>query len=173
MCYSIPEMRLHYALSCYDQTFVRWTRTLSIGHTPFIEAPAGVLQADQSTPALIDAQHRLMDAQHTVYEAKSWFWWFNKEQRTVVSERKKHEAAAAKHLAAIQKQQAALMSDAKSELGLWSEVRSHQEEHQSQALIRLLNNNVSWFHSSCHAAMDCLLALLVNSSASQEYVTYP
>lgn len=80
-------------------------------------------QADKDSPLRADAQHRLMEAQLHVADAKHWFWWFNTEQRSIVRKQQKLEAAAAERLAGLQREQARLLSDAKSELGLWSEVR--------------------------------------------------
>ena len=57
-----------------------------------------------------------------VADAKHWFWWLNNEQRAVVKERKAYESKAVRELASLEKQRASLLSDAKAELGLWSEV---------------------------------------------------
>lgn len=82
----------------------------------------GILkEADKDSPLRADAQHRLMEAQLHVADAKHWFWWFNTEQRSIVRKQQKLEAAAAERLAGLQREQARLLSDAKSELGLWSE----------------------------------------------------
>ena len=105
------------------------------GHA-WLQSDAGSLQADRGSSQRTAAQQTLMEAQLAVADAKPWFWWLNSERRAVVRERKAHQAAAAKDLANLERQRAALVSDAKSELGLWSEVL-HKLNQQQRAVKSL------------------------------------
>ena len=69
-----------------------------------------------------EANRRWQDAQLATYNEKSWFWWFKPEARARVNKAKARESAAAATARQLNRQHERLLSDAKSELGLWSEV---------------------------------------------------
>ena len=80
------------------------------------------LQADKLGPQRAKAYHQLMEAQIATSDVKHWFWWLDRKQRAVVRKRKQEQFAAEKRVANIERQRKAIMTEAKAQLGLWSEV---------------------------------------------------
>lgn len=82
----------------------------------------GSLQADAESSARLRANRAWQDAELATYNTKTWFWWANSQQRAVVGKAKAKERAAANAARGLNKQHEQLLSDAKAQLGLWSEV---------------------------------------------------
>ena len=83
------------------------------------------MQADKGSSSRLRANRAWQDAELATYNTKSWFWWANSQQRAVVGKAKEKERVAAEAARQLNKQHDKLLSDAKAQLGLWSEVSSH------------------------------------------------
>lgn len=67
------------------------------------------------------AEQRLWETAMYTEEAKVWFWRFRSPHNEIVRERSKHQSEAQAVVTKLNKQRAAIMSEAKSQLGLWSD----------------------------------------------------
>ena len=91
---------------------------------------SGSLQADAESSARLRANRAWQDAELATYNAKSWFWWASSQQRVVVGKAKGREREAAQAARKLNKQHERLLSDAKAQLGLWSEVLARPSLHR-------------------------------------------
>lgn len=102
-----------------------------------------------------------MEAQFAVADGKEWFWWLSSDKRATVRQLKARESAASKELAVLDKRRAALLSDAKAELGVWSEVRCQLPWRSSElpcvCLAKSLSTQASRDMKSLGALQDYLL----------------
>ncbi|KAK9811408.1 hypothetical protein WJX72_003432 [[Myrmecia] bisecta] len=85
-----------------------------------------VREASKSTPERLAAEQRWIEADLELQDAKVWFWRFRAEHRPTVHEKQKVEAAARAVLVQQEKERDKRISDAKAELGLWSELGLHE-----------------------------------------------
>lgn len=80
-----------------------------------------MLQA-QGDPALrVSAEQRLWEATMHTDDAKVWFWRFRVPHNAIVTERLAKQSEAQAVVTKLNKQRAATKSEAKSQLGLWSD----------------------------------------------------
>lgn len=76
-------------------------------------------QGDPQVRAL--TEQKLWEASMYTEEAKVWFWRFRSPHNEIVRERLAKQSVAQAALDKLNKQRAAIMSEAKSQLGLWSD----------------------------------------------------
>ncbi|KAK9862020.1 hypothetical protein WJX84_004250 [Apatococcus fuscideae] len=80
-----------------------------------------IKEAFAYSPARSSAEQEYFHAHMHTQDAKVWFWWFRREHRDQVRERQASERKAASAVHAFDQQQKQKISDAKAELGLWSD----------------------------------------------------
>lgn len=89
-----------------------------------------VLQAQGDSKVRAVAEQRLWEATVYAEDAKVWFWRFRSPHNGIVKERLTKQSEAQAAVTKLNRQRAAIMSEAKSQLGLWSDA-GIEESRQS------------------------------------------
>lgn len=71
---------------------------------------------------MLQCLQRWLDAEEDLHHSKTWFWWWYAEKKAVVREKAAAEREAYKAVRQHQRHVDRLVSDAKKELGLWSQL---------------------------------------------------